>query len=396
MTGSDHRLGERRTRWLIWAVTAGSAAAGAVGARHRRHRQVLRRQLDELTRKVARREGELATRERALRNLTARQAMILRMERELAGSGDPAHAAGVAARAARTVSGARQVTIWMIDDERASVRLLADTACDDDGTPVSGWAPLDAGAAGAAIAERQPVSTTAADGGVEWAWPLVTASRVIGAMVVTQGPVTLDEAIADAVSTLAIHAGASIEAARLHAENQVLARLDPLTHLPNRRSFDEDLDRERERSRRHGNPVALVMLDLDRFKEINDRYGHPYGDQVLTRVACSIRDTLRKSDSAYRLGGEEFAVIARETDVVGAQLLAERLRAEVEGTLSTDEGDPVGVTASLGVAELGTDQPDLGRLVAAADTALYQAKRTGRNRVEVGVSWRSSADVVSA
>ena len=199
----------------------------------------------------------------------------------------------------------------------------------------------------------------------------------------------IDDAIVDAVSTLAIHASAAIEAARLHAENQVLARLDPLTHLPNRRSFDEDLEQERERSRRHGSPVSLVMIDLDRFKAINDNYGHPYGDEVLRRVADSIRDALRKSDSAYRLGGEEFAVVARETDLGGAQLLAERLRERVAATLSEADGDPVGVTASFGVAELGTKQPDIARLVATADAALYHAKRTGRNKVEV----RSTGDL---
>lgn len=390
---------------LIRTVAVASGVAGVAALRGARRCQVLQERVHELSATIEHRQVELARRERVLRNLTARQAMILRMERELTGCDHPRRAAVIAARAARIVSGAEQVTVWTIDDERASVRLLADTSeplrpqRDTDSTRRHRWAELGVGTIGAAIAERQPVTRTNEHGEIEWVWPLIVSSRVTGAMVVTQGPVAVDDSIVDALSTLAIHASAAIEAARLHSDNQMLARRDPLTHLPNRRAFDEDLEQERERSRRHGSPVSLVMIDLDRFKAINDTYGHPFGDEVLRRVADSIRGALRKSDSAYRLGGEEFAVLARETDIMGVQLLAERLRCHVEATLSEERGDPVELTASFGVAELGTRQPDVARLVAAADAALYHAKRTGRNRVATRASEplaaRSATDQVA-
>ena len=180
------------------------------------------------------------------------------------------------------------------------------------------------------------------------------------------------------------HAAILAERDRLHAEQEQLARRDPLTHLANRRAFDEDLALERDRARRHGNPVSLVMVDLDRFKAINDTHGHPAGDRVLCVVADALRKALRSSDTAYRLGGEEFAVIARDTDVLGAQVLAERLRSRLEArvALGPDDSAQVSVTASFGVAELGTVELDIARLVATADAALLAAKRSGRNRVE--------------
>ncbi len=370
----------------------GATASDSPGMSSRalRSRRSLRREVDRLTAladenqtRLLERERELEEQQRILRNLNARQAMILRMEREVAGSRNPFHAAEAAAGAARMVSGARRVAIWLLDDEGMSVRLAADadTASADRSDSKDAdqtWAPSCAGLIGRALAEGQPVASTDGD---ELAWPLMVTNRLTGVLVLTPGPIEIDDAISDAVSTLVIHAGASIEAARLHAEQQELARRDPLTHLANRRAFDEDLAQERERSRRHANPVSLVMVDLDHFKAINDTYGHPVGDRILCEVADSARRALRGSDSAYRLGGEEFAVIARDTDIGGALVLAERLRSHIESTILAECGDDLTITASLGVAELGSGHHDIGQLVAAADAAMYAAKRSGRNRV---------------
>ena len=185
------------------------------------------------------------------------------------------------------------------------------------------------------------------------------------------------------MSTLATQAASTLEAARLHAESRELARIDPLTRLPNRQLLDEDLERARELARRHGHAVSLLMIDLDDFSRINETYGHPYGDDLLGRVAETLTENLRRSDTAYRVGGEEFAVLARETNVEGASQLAERLRRSIEAAMPrTDTGGPL-LTASIGVAELGTREPDVSRTVSAADAALLDAKRGGRNRVAV-------------
>lgn len=216
----------------------------------------------------------------------------------------------------------------------------------------------------------------------------MSTPRALGELDVSTGPLRIVDA---AVRTLTLvcqgleEADRQLkEAARRHAEQLELIRLDPLTRLPNRRAFDDDLATERERSRRHGNPVSLVMVDLDRFKEINDTHGHLFGDEVLRRTGRVMTEALRRSDTAYRLGGEEFAVLARETDLAGAQRLAERLRHRIETAFSPAR-DQVRVTASFGVAELGTRRADTARMVAAADAALYAAKRAGRNRVAVEV-----------
>jgi diguanylate cyclase (GGDEF)-like protein len=157
---------------------------------------------------------------------------------------------------------------------------------------------------------------------------------------------------------------------------------DELTGLANRRRFDDVLAHAAARAT-HDDPIALVMLDLDRFKVINDTHGHPFGDKVLRAVARVVRETARDRDLPARYGGEELAVVLAKGDTDAAQHFAERLRVAIEElTLGDDATGRVPVTASLGVASLPTDGDDVGDLVRAADEALYRAKRGGRNRVE--------------
>ena len=184
---------------------------------------------------------------------------------------------------------------------------------------------------------------------------------------------------------LAGQAVVSIENATLHETVERQAVTDELTGLANLRAFLSRLEQEIERSRRFSTPLALVMLDLDHFKQINDEYGHQQGDEVLALVADVLRDFSRDIDAPARYGGEELAVVLPQTDSEGAEQLAERIREAVE-RLEVPRVDggagSLRLQASFGVASLPENAVDRAGLIAAADAALYRAKRAGRNRVE--------------
>ena len=160
-----------------------------------------------------------------------------------------------------------------------------------------------------------------------------------------------------------------------------LATRDELTGLLNRREYERILAEEEERSMRFGNPLALVIVDLDRFKSINDLHGHPAGDAVLKEAAHRIAGAIRTVDRAARIGGEEFALILVQTDRASALEVARRAIAAVASKpIPAGGGLSVAVTASAGVAELPADAGSAGELFAAADKALYAAKAGGRDR----------------
>ena len=168
-----------------------------------------------------------------------------------------------------------------------------------------------------------------------------------------------------------------------------LARFDALTGVANRRAFDEALEHEWQRCIQAGLPIALILVDVDRFKAYNDHYGHQGGDACLRIVAATVGATIRRSaDLVARYGGEEFAVLLPETDAEGAEAIAELLRHEVEalGLPHAAHGAECGVvTVSVGLAALrsATCRAACGpeALLEAADRALYRAKQGGRNRV---------------
>jgi len=164
---------------------------------------------------------------------------------------------------------------------------------------------------------------------------------------------------------------------RLIATLSDAARTDALTGLRNRRGFQELLEVELERSRRSGRPLTILLADLDHFKAANDRLGHPAGDAALVRAAKALERTRRMIDTAGRIGGEEFAVIAPECDEAGAYALAERLRAAVRDTFLTE---PVPLTVSIGIAVHPGHGVFTEGLLRAADEALYAAKKLGRDR----------------
>src|SRR5437660_5467355 len=210
--------------------------------------------------------------------------------------------------------------------------------------------------------------------------PLILHERSIGALQVTvadparvwnENEILLLRTVADQVAVAVNHA-------ELFAKIQQQALTDALTGCYNRRSFEMQLDKDLQMARRLHQPLSLLMLDLDRFKQLNDSVGHDAGDDALRRLAVCFRQELRGVDSAARFGGDEFALILPQAYAEGALLVAERLRARIEQIEIPGFGN---VTASIGIATFPSQAPARAELVSAADAALYNAKRTGRNRV---------------
>jgi diguanylate cyclase (GGDEF)-like protein len=167
----------------------------------------------------------------------------------------------------------------------------------------------------------------------------------------------------------------------LHQQMSLMAYTDPLTSIYNRLHFGHFLDAEIDRVKRYGGTFSIIFFDLDRFKEVNDEYGHLVGDEVLKRVAEIVEKANRNADIFARYGGEEFIILAPATDIAGARIHAERLRNDIEHHRFSEISH---LTCSFGVAEYKPDADDVMSLFKRADTALYNAKKLGRNRVETG------------
>ncbi|HZH39405.1 MAG TPA: GGDEF domain-containing protein [Gemmatimonadales bacterium] len=167
-----------------------------------------------------------------------------------------------------------------------------------------------------------------------------------------------------------------------------LAISDVLTDLYDRRYFDQALRRETERCRRYGTPVSVLLLDLDDFKDVNDRFGHQAGDEVLRQMGDLIRAHVRGADIPCRVGGDEFAIILTGTPQPEALRMAQRLRVGVAAWFSTHEvhGQMLNLTMSGGVATMPLDADDDEELYAGADLALYEAKRRGANQISAVAS----------
>jgi diguanylate cyclase (GGDEF)-like protein len=166
-----------------------------------------------------------------------------------------------------------------------------------------------------------------------------------------------------------------------HEAIHAMMMLDGLTEIFNRRKFDEEMAREYSRARRYGRPLTLLMCDIDHFKRINDTFGHLCGDFVLQKVVQRIKTRLRTEQIFARVGGEEFCVLCPETTAENVQILAERLREDIAGAPFVYGGRDVSVSCSFGVAERTGDMVDPEQLYNAADAAMYESKRRGRNTV---------------
>ncbi|HVR69405.1 MAG TPA: sensor domain-containing diguanylate cyclase [Vicinamibacteria bacterium] len=211
--------------------------------------------------------------------------------------------------------------------------------------------------------------------------PLRARSRNLGALVLTGPRGAFTASAARVLGILANQAAATLSVIQLKERHRDLAEHDALTGLYNRRAFDDHLARAVAREDRQGGRFALLMLDIDHFKKLNDTYGHPAGDAALAGVARLLERLLRKGDLAARYGGEEFAAILPGSDEKGALGMAERVRQALESERLVFEGARLALTASFGAAVWPADGREAAALVGAADRALYAAKQAGRNRV---------------
>ncbi|MCK6547479.1 diguanylate cyclase [Myxococcota bacterium] len=172
---------------------------------------------------------------------------------------------------------------------------------------------------------------------------------------------------------------------QFHAQMQTFKTHDPMTEAYNKRAFLTEIDKEAGFAKRHGQPLSLVMFDLDHFKRVNDTYGHQAGDLVIRSVARKVGQTIRKEDIFARYGGEEFALLLRNTSLEGAFIIAERIRRAIEDLEILHNGRRIPCTISMGVAKLDADAGRATDLIEAADEQLYQAKKKGRNRTEAAL-----------
>jgi diguanylate cyclase (GGDEF)-like protein len=213
--------------------------------------------------------------------------------------------------------------------------------------------------------------------------PLVVGSEVIGSVLLSR-PAAYDEADEQRIRESVAQAAPVLANLRNLAIAEIRAATDGLTGLPNKRAVTDTLKRMFAQASATRSPLALLLLDLDHFKQVNDQRGHVVGDQVLANVGALLRGSLRTRDFAGRSGGEEFAILLPDTDIPDALVIAERVRAAIaEISLS---GTDVAVTASIGVAGFPDHASTSDRLERLADAALYLAKRQGRNRVELAES----------
>ncbi|HPU51582.1 MAG TPA: GGDEF domain-containing protein, partial [Burkholderiaceae bacterium] len=184
------------------------------------------------------------------------------------------------------------------------------------------------------------------------------------------------------IVALSIHATlVSLVVGRLLADLRHKARHDVLTGLLNRRAAEDAIEAEMQRMRRSGGTLSLLMLDIDHFKGINDRFGHPAGDQALRHVADILQANVRAVDHLARIGGEEFLVLMPEASLDDAAPAAERLRAALAAHPLLWQSAPVALSVSVGVAESAGPDEEASRLMVRVDAALYRAKAAGRNRV---------------
>jgi diguanylate cyclase (GGDEF)-like protein len=210
--------------------------------------------------------------------------------------------------------------------------------------------------------------------------PMVSRDVIMGAVALycVSRPRTFDPVQIEFLNDVAQQIALALENARLfHAMSQ-MATTDELTRIANRRKFMESLHLELQKARRTGQPLSLILCDVDHLKKINDSFGHAAGDTAIRHVAESLRQDRAESDLPARLGGEEFAVILPDTDILAAARAAEQICTTLASTPITKVGT---VTASFGVATFPDDGAEAKDLIKTADERLYTAKGAGRNQV---------------
>lgn len=300
------------------------------------------------------------------------------------------------------INGYDAVTLALCDPEHELRRLLASLSIDRDDYPdlifLDGYSELFRvfeGAGQASLgafnrpvhgllfpAEPEPPESVAV-------LPLKRRGRLVGSLNLGSRDLTrfAPGMATDFIERLAGIIAICFENVANHERLKHVSLADPLTGVHNRRYFDQRLREESDRARRNRRPLSCLFIDVDRFKSINDRFGHPAGDEVLRGVAMRIQEQLRLSDALGRYGGEEFAAVLADTDGPTALAIAERIRAAIAAAPFPDGvAGRIEVSASVGVATAAPAQFDngavlAGRLVAVADQAVYRAKEDGRNCV---------------
>jgi diguanylate cyclase (GGDEF)-like protein len=232
--------------------------------------------------------------------------------------------------------------------------------------------------------EKDPdwIKTESTDKILSWAGaPILNGDQVIGYLSLNnQHRNFYCDDQAETLSAFASQASIAITHARLHEEIQEMAITDPLTNIFNRRGLDRWGNYEIERAKRFESPLSAIFFDLDKFKEINDTYGHDTGDAVLQGVVNCCQNVIRKIDIFARIGGEEFLVILPETTLPIAVQVAERIRNSVSSCTIDAESHQVNITISLGVVALTDQITDLPDLIKEADRYMYHSKQAGRNQ----------------
>ena len=328
-----------------------------------------------------------------LRTQNRQLGQVLRFAREVAGSLNLRYVIRGLCSAATNITGSDRVVVWLRSTDEQTLEAIADSsapALEPIGLePV----PIGEGSIGRAARfgriEGQPrgsirmaLGEHANDGG-RVAVPMVVGAEVIGVVEVSfPSDAEEPDSTMQVLEALATQAATAVGAARVHEHTETMAMTDALTQLPNRRRMEIDLEREVGASHRYGRPLGFAMIDVDRFKDYNDALGHQAADVALQTIARILAASVRGSDTVYRYGGEEIAVVMRETDLESACLLGDRLREAVEHHFAAP-GQPRPVTISVGVASMPVHATSLPSLVGAADQALYEAKRAGRNRTVV-------------
>lgn len=319
-----------------------------------------------------------------------RMKLVVDFAREISDSLTLNNVLGAVTSSSRRLVESPRARVWLYDEEERNLQLRYDSIT-GDAVPRTVHR-LGDGVLGRTAREHRVLYSGGLNGESELsakslavAVPLVKGTRLIGVLEIALRPGMkwLDASTIDVLTATAGHAATAIHAAQLFAQSEELSRSDPLTGLANRRQLDADLELEVERAARYQRPMSFLMIDIDHFKSVNDTFGHALGDTVLVEVAEVLRDHMRSGDTAYRYGGEEFAVLARETDGLGGRVIAERLRKAIETRYAAKRDDELAVTISVGLVTIDSEVEGAPALVHAADRALYDAKRAGRNCVRV-------------
>jgi diguanylate cyclase (GGDEF)-like protein len=214
--------------------------------------------------------------------------------------------------------------------------------------------------------------------------PLLVHDSVLGTLVLGSNQKgAFGDSVRPTLEVLSRHIAVSLANARMVKRLEDLATTDGLTGHFNKRALTETARQKIRSAERFKKPLSLLICDIDHFKRVNDNYGHDVGDVVIKGLADVLRHTKRETDIVGRFGGEEFVLVCEETNTEGAELLAERVRSELESTTFHAPEGSLSVTCSVGVATFPAAGTDWEALFKATDEALYVSKRSGRNRVTV-------------